>query len=416
MHLFELNAPARIIFVILLTFSLAGSQQYEVTVTTITVWVKAIDKRGRAVHRLTAEDFEVYEDGTKMTTTCFDEIGGSEMSLTSNEPETLGTPETLVKPSRRRLVIFLDLFNTSVAEYQRVRKMTEDFLRKVDPNTWDVMLGAMMTTGRAGVVVPFGHDIKNILQQLALLKPNALRDITVTNRRRQIADLLKLDPTQIEQAYRLASNFSRLEKNDSEKTIESFEKLGKFLQKSVGEEHINVVYISGGMNLQPGRVYYEIVNKIVESMAADVDPTEFALTTPMSVREPNFDIHRKITQSIGVLNKSNITVYCMNTRGSANPADDNFYEQSGSYIVNDFSFLKDYQESLDQIAEETGGISFSNSNNFAKGFGDILQDSEHQYVLCYKPPDHKEKGKYHLIKVVSLKSEVNLRFRKGYVD
>ncbi|MCI0612596.1 VWA domain-containing protein [bacterium] len=403
----------------MVVFSLAVSQEYEVSVTTITVWVKAIDKNGRPVQGLTAEDFEVYEDGKKITTTCFDEIGGFENSAaaaasTSNQEST--ETAALMEPSRRRLVLFVDLFNTSMAEYQRVKNMTEDFLNKVDPKVWDLMLGAMINTGRAGVIVPFGHSIKNVSQQLPLLKPNAQRDFTVINRKRQIAELLKTDPTQIEQAYRLANGFARLEKIDSEKSIQSFVQLAEFLQKEVADEHVVVVYISGGINLQPGRVYYDIVNNIAGLGTSNQDYTEFALRLPESIKEPNFDIDRKITQSIGVLNKQNITVYCMNARGSANPADDNIHEQDRAYIVNDPSFLKDYQESLDQIADETGGISFRNSNNLAKGFTDILQDSDHQYIICYKPPDHKDKGKYHNIKVVSLKSEINLRFRKGYVD
>jgi VWFA-related protein len=187
------------------------------------------------------------------------------------------------------------------------------------------------------------------------------------------------------------------------------------LQKKVSDEHVIVVYISGGINLQPGKVYYDIVNQIAGLGTSNQDYTEFALTVPTSISQPNFDINRKITQSIGVLNKQNITVYCLNTRGSANPAD-NIHEQDRAYIVNDPWFLKDYQESLDQIADETGGISFRNSNNLMQGFRDILQDSNHQYVLCYKPPDHKDKGRYHKIKVISLKSEVHLRFRKGYMD
>ena len=100
----------------------------------------------------------------------------------------------------------------------------------------------------------------------------------------------------------------------------------------------------------------------------------------------------------------------------ANLADDNIHEESRVFMVNDTTILKDFQESLDQIADETGGISFRNSNNFAKGFTDILKDSEHQYILCYSAPQHKKQGDYHQIKVVSLKPEIKLRFRKGYVN
>jgi hypothetical protein len=52
-------------------------QQYEVSVTTITVWVKASDKSGNAFRNLAAADFEIYEDNKRMESTCFEEIGTS---------------------------------------------------------------------------------------------------------------------------------------------------------------------------------------------------------------------------------------------------------------------------------------------------------------------------------------------------
>ena len=408
-----LSTPSNIVF----------PQEYEVSVTTITVWIKAFDKSGEPVTGLTTSDFEIYEDGKKVEPTCFEEIDTSKVpteSITSNQESsetdsTTRSISTQTLPSRQRMVLFMDLFNTSMAEYQRVRKITDDFLDQVDPKGWDVMLAAMINTGRSGVLVPFGHDLKNVSDQLSLLQPNAQRDVTVMNRKRTIAQILKTDPSRIEEAFRLAGDFAKLEKYDSEKSILAFDQLAEYLQKVVTEEHVIVVYISGGINLQPGRVYFQIVNNFVGE-AATLNSAEFAFAFPSSNREPNFDIERKIKQSIGRLNKKNITIYCINTRGPANLEADNIHEESRSFITSDTTLIKDFQESLDQIAEETGGISFKNSNNFTKGFTDILKDSEHQYVLCYNPPEHKDKGKYHDIKVASLKSGVNLRFRKGYIE
>jgi hypothetical protein len=55
-------------FCLLLISTPLGFTQEEVTVTSIRVWVAVEGSKGP----LTEKDFEVYEDGKKMTPTCFE--------------------------------------------------------------------------------------------------------------------------------------------------------------------------------------------------------------------------------------------------------------------------------------------------------------------------------------------------------
>ena len=48
------------------------TQNYEVSVNTVTVWVRALDKEGNPVQGLSIEDFEVYENKVKVPLTCFE--------------------------------------------------------------------------------------------------------------------------------------------------------------------------------------------------------------------------------------------------------------------------------------------------------------------------------------------------------
>lgn len=95
------------------------------------------------------------------------------------------------------------------------------------------------------------------------------------------------------------------------------------------------------------------------------------------------------------MNRLNVTISTLDTQGMGSP--------------------NEYRESLQQVAEETGGISFSNSQNFKEGFKEILKDFEHQYILCYSPPADRKPG-YRKIKVVSKKPGVKLRHRQGYSE
>lgn len=89
---------------------------------------------------------------------------------------------------------------------------------------------------------------------------------------------------------------------------------------------------------------------------------------------------------------------------------------NSSIAGNSSDVLHDYQESMWQIAKETGGTSFENTNNFKVGFDRVITDLDQQYVLCYAPPTHKVPGKYHQIKIVCKRPGVNLRHRQGYTD
>jgi VWFA-related protein len=112
-------------------------------------------------------------------------------------------------------------------------------------------------------------------------------------------------------------------------------------------------------------------------------------------RNFNFDFRKEMQKSIGKLNRLNVTISTLDTQG--------------------MSSTSEYRESLQQVADETGGISISNSQNFKAGFKTILKDFEHQYILCYTPPPQKKEG-YRKIKVVVKRPGVKLRYRQGYSE
>ena len=102
----------------------------------------------------------------------------------------------------------------------------------------------------------------------------------------------------------------------------------------------------------------------------------------------------------------------MSTRGMSLLADSSTARSADS-VGDNVQFEANLQDSLKQLADETGGLAFTNSQNFKAGFDNIARDLEHNYLLCYSPPG-KKKEKYHEIKVVCKRPWVKLRYRKGY--
>ena len=217
-------------------------------------------------------------------------------------------------------------------------------------------------------------------------------------------------------AYRQAAFFARQDKQAIEHAFGGLESFGEYYGKNLSNgEHTVVMFVSGGFNSDPGRRYFDLVNNYLNRTAAAVDPADFMIKSGSPTKENNFDLSRLVDDSIGKLNRYNLTLYSINTRGLDSSGSD-VTKQDRNYAALDTNLIRDYQDSLSQMAEETGGTSFNNSQNFKVGFDSILNDISHQYLVCYRSPDHKKADKYHSIKVVSKKPGLKLRFRQGYVD
>jgi VWFA-related protein len=443
-------------FVIVVLVALAVPvfpQDYEVAVTTVNVWIRAVDGSGNPVTGLTQADFEVYENGKKMNPSCFEELNFSipeiKDDLTADNPVT--TESKVSHP--KRFVLYLDLFNTSQTEMDRLRPEIDTFLRRIHLKDWEIMTVAYTPSGKLGVVAPFTRSISTLRKVLDQAKGSTNRDQQIKKNEDEILEILA--PLQIHRqdaqdqpegggsggsggqfgrqgnsgmiedqvfqmamssAYRQAAVFARQDKQAIEHAFAGLESFGEYYGKNLSNgEHTVVMFVSGGFNSEPGRRYFDLVNNYLNRTAAAIDPADFIIKSGSPVKENNFDLSRLVDDSIGKLNRYNLTLYSINTRGLDSSGPD-VTKADGNYAAIDTHLIRDYQDSLSQMAEETGGLSFQNSQNFKLGFDSILDDISHQYLVCYRSPDHKKGDKYHSIKVVSKKPGLKLRYRQGYVD
>jgi VWFA-related protein len=209
------------ILLILLFALSAFSQDYEVSVTEVMVWVKATDRSGKAITNLTQSDFELFEDDQKMTPTCFEEVTFS-AALVEPSPQTVQSqPAETMPATAKRVVLILDLYNTQQAEYLYVRPKITEFLKQL-PANWEVAL-ATMIPGTIEINIPFTNKMKDIETKLDQITANSKRDIEVLNRRRSILNLLDRGafPKIIEEAYRLAGGYATEEKDMARQSLQA---------------------------------------------------------------------------------------------------------------------------------------------------------------------------------------------------
>jgi len=72
------------------------------------------------------------------------------------------------------------------------------------------------------------------------------------------------------------------------------------------------------------------------------------------------------------------------------------------------------QETMREVARETGGIAYINQNEIKEGVVVAMADSANSYTLGYYPEDKKWDGKYRSVKVKLNRDGLETRYRRGY--
>jgi hypothetical protein len=72
------------------------------------------------------------------------------------------------------------------------------------------------------------------------------------------------------------------------------------------------------------------------------------------------------------------------------------------------------QETMEEVAAETGGKAYINQNEIQNGIALAVNDDKASYQVGYYPENKKWDGKYRNIKVKLAQSDTQLRYRKGY--
>lgn len=384
------------------------ADDYEVTVTNVTVWVKATDKSGKPVLNLTQDDFQVTEDKQKMPLTCFEEL---EQPSLQTAPAKEGESEFADSAAETRLVLLVDLYNTSQPEFLFIKPKLLDFLQHLTEK-WQVMVVSLLGAGILQVNESFTSDLAVVSNAIEELRANPERDITIVNNRRTIVNVLEHGnntPDAAVKACKLAQAYASEEEFAAESSIKSIADFERELTRMKDDAHTVIFFISGGINNEPGKQYFDLISGNFD------DPRDMVERLPVCELQRHDSLRHDLDQLVAKMNRHNVTFYTVSTRGMLSVTD-SVMEANRKQSKYNFHYESDYQDFLKQFADQTGGQSFTNSLNFKDGFNAIMNDLNHQYLLCYKAPTHKNDGDYHKIKVETKKSGVNLRYRQGYLD
>jgi VWFA-related protein len=123
------------------------------------------------------------------------------------------------------------------------------------------------------------------------------------------------------------------------------------------------------------------------------------------------DIQQEMRDVFNAANRSNTAIYAVDPRGLATGEFD-INENVG--LTRSSDSLRQTQDTLRVLAEETDGRAIVNRNDLARAMKQIVTDSSSYYLIGYNSTQAPQDGKFHEIKVRVKRPGVQVRSRKGY--
>lgn len=396
----------------------AFGETVQVKVINVPVYVRD-KKTDLPVTGLTVDDFELYEDGRLVPITNFYEVTeGRKVGLPPppSAPNTGDVVEShpdfdrrgiddVPSDERLHLVIYVDHFNIKPFNRNRVFTFLREFLRtKVDRRD-RVMLVTYNRTLK--IERGFTSDPAVISRALYELEKHTGGRVQYDS---ESSDLLRdieeaQDPMQVQGRVRMHAESIF---NDLQFTLDALKELASSIAGVPGRKAM--LYVSDGLPMRAGE---EMFHAMDEKMRGDFADSGMSTNLLDSLE---FDASRRFTDLTRTANENGLIFYTLDAAGlrvsGMRSAEHGFTQ----YSVNvDSIATHNLQSSLLFMADETGGQSIINTNNFDQGLDRISQDFEHYYSLGYSP-GHSGSGRFYRTEVKVKRKGWEIRYRSGYRD
>ena len=355
------------------------------------------DRQGNPVPDLTAEDFEVLEDGKPQAIESFRfiKIDGTVTPAGVGAIRTRADEERAAANDDARIfVFFLDDYHVRLGSSMAARKPLMEFVQNnLAPN-----------------------DLVAVMYPLS-----PLDSVTLTRDHQSVTRILEkfegrkfnYEPkNDTEQRYALypAETVERIRRQVSLSALEGLSvKLG-----ALREGRKAVIVVSEGYTavLPP---------QLRDPVAAMPGMGNTARRNPMagenSVVEDRaefvgqMDVQQEMQQVFAAANRSNTALYTVDPRGLATGEFD-ISENVG--MQRSSAALRQTQDTLRVLADQTDGRAIVNRNDMAVAMKQIVADSSAYYLLGYNSSQAPQDGKFHEIRVRVKRPGAEVRARKGY--
>lgn len=359
---------------------------------------------------LTQADFSLTEGGLPQTIKSFEEHTGLSAAEALKYPALPQLPPgvfTNYQPTpinSATNVLLLDALNTPLKDQAFVRQQILDYIKSARPGTSIAIFGL---TTRLSMLQGFtsSPEVLRTAMKATLGKSSPLLDDPsgsggVESLSDQLADF---NPS----SSAVTANLSNLEsmqqsfqlQQRAQYTLDGISVLARYLANIPGRK--NLIWFSGSFPID---------------ILPDIDAADPFLAVASSEKE--------YRDTINQLARSQVAVYPIDARGLQTLPMFAASNQGAKYTRGPAAMNSDLNKfansqaqehgTMYQMAHDTGGEAFVNTNGLAQAVGKAIDTGSHYYTLTYTPTDSKCKGDFRKIDVKLSRNGYNLYFRRGY--
>ena len=341
------------------------------------------DERGQFVADLRAQDFDVYEDGVRQQIAGFTLTHGGRI-ISDTPPAGGGAGQGLLLPpprppsdaSGRVFLIFVDDLHMDFADTGRIRHLFKQIAAEL---VHEGDLFGIVSTGPSSIAIEMTYDRRRLTEAISKISGAGLQpdEIIATPAGAQ-------GPAEVR--YRAHVAFST-----------AYGILQKLEQ--VHNRRKAFIYVSNGYDFDP--FSQSRAKAAADRLPRGDDPGQVPDANPFGKGGNQFaaaDLTAELAELIRAANRANATIYTIDPRGLvAGPAISQTTLQSRDWD----DHVRDTQNSLRTIAEQTGGFATVNRNAFADALKRIDAATSDYYVIGYysNNPDPLKKRRAIEIKV-----------------
>jgi VWFA-related protein len=361
------------------------------------------DKDGRFVSGLTADDFEVFEEGKPQPIQHFYLV--TETPVSAGElPSTVVLPRAPDQTGRRVFLLIFDSEHLSAPIMSRIKHDASQFVNEQFRPT---DLGGVYVNGSL-----WRNRMTNDRQELLDGIRGLIPSLDTPAKRR---GMLTTYP-------RIPSEFDALKIENGDKR-----RAEEIAQENCTSEPVSCAQ-EGGREYVEERIETKAktyIQEVRRAAASTIDMLGHATRnlarldgrkTIMLISEGFFvdDLRAQLPQVAGQAARAGIAIYTVNARGTIGVGGrilpDASVDRGSLSTLGDLS-----QEGLDVLAAETGAVAFRNSDNYTAALGAVASDTSTYYVLAYAPSNLALDGKFRRIELKTKWAGVDVRARRGYV-
>ena len=375
----------------------AGQPVFRAGVNFVRVDVIATDRQGNPITDLTQDDFEIVEDDTKQAIETFRlvKIDTTAPVESPGRLQTRADEEAAAQNEDARIfVFFLDEYHVRLGNSMAARKHLVEFVQtQLGPKD---LVSVMYPLSPLDTVV-LTRDHRQLVNAIERFQGRKY-DYTPRN---ALEDRYANYPTEVVERVRRQVSLSAIA-GLSVKLGALREGRKAIVLVSEGYVALLPPQLRGAVATMPGLGNPNRNNPMAGENNLNEDRARFAA---------ELDVQTELQRVFDAANRSNTTIYAVDPRGLS----------TGEFDIQDNVMgrasqdgLRQTQNTLRVLAEETDGRAIVNRNDLAKGMQQIVRDSSAYYLLGYNSTQSRSDGKFHAIKVRVRRPGVQVRARRGY--